>query len=97
MNPTELIRTSQSPVITIEEEGKPKVTVAESGAITEVLLERYGGGKLFVPPTADLQKRADFLYWLHFAEVCLSALNPTSEEELTFADSKRYRAAPCCL
>ncbi|ORY72394.1 glutathione S-transferase [Leucosporidium creatinivorum] len=58
----------KSPVVTIEEEGKPKVTLAESGAITEVLLERYGGGKLFVPPTADLQKRADFLYWLHFAE-----------------------------
>lgn len=56
-------------MITIEEEGKPKVTVAESGAITEILLERYGRGKLFVPPTADLQKRADFLYWLHFAEV----------------------------
>ncbi|MBC7957901.1 MAG: glutathione S-transferase [Cytophagales bacterium] len=51
----------KSPVIT---EGD--VTVAESGAIIEYLIERYGNGRL-VPPAGSLD-RLRYRYWLHFAE-----------------------------
>ncbi len=42
------------------------VTVAESGAIVEYLLDRYGQGRL--RPPADTPERLRFTYWLHFAE-----------------------------
>ncbi|GAA5829430.1 hypothetical protein JCM11251_005047 [Rhodosporidiobolus azoricus] len=58
----------KSPVITITHEGRT-TTLAESGAIVEFLIERYGNGKLVVPAdSSDVQARADYLYWLHFAE-----------------------------
>jgi glutathione S-transferase len=51
----------KSPVITDGD-----VTVAETGAIVEYLLERHGGGKLLpAPGTADALR---YRYWLHFAE-----------------------------
>ncbi|GIK02009.1 hypothetical protein Aspvir_006052 [Aspergillus viridinutans] len=40
-------------------------TLAESGAIAEYILTKYGNGKLTIPPTAD--NYADYLYFLHFA------------------------------
>ena len=40
--------------------------IAESGAIIEYLVERYGGGRL-VPP-AGSPERLRYTYWLHFAE-----------------------------
>lgn len=51
----------KSPVITDGE-----VTVAESGAIVEYLLDAYGDGRL--RPTAGTPERRAFTYWLHFAE-----------------------------
>ena len=57
----------KSPVITDGE-----VTVAESGAIVEYLLERYGAGRL--QPAAGSPERLRFTYWLHFAEG--SAMSP---------------------
>jgi glutathione S-transferase len=42
------------------------VTVAESGAITEYLIERYGGGRLIPPPGTP--ERLRYTYWLHYAE-----------------------------
>ncbi|MFZ6649116.1 glutathione S-transferase family protein [Undibacterium sp. TJN25] len=42
------------------------VTVAESGAIVEYLLERYGQGPLI--PAAGTPERLKYTYWLHFAE-----------------------------
>lgn len=62
--PPELTRVhplGKSPVIT--EDG---VTVAESGAIVEYLIERHGEGRL-VPP-AGTPERLRYRYWLHFAE-----------------------------
>ena len=41
------------------------VTLAESGAITEYILVKYGKGKLAVGP--EEKNYADYLYWLHFA------------------------------
>jgi glutathione S-transferase len=51
----------KSPVIT---DGKD--TIAESGAITEYLVEKYGDGKLI--PKAGSAERLRYTYWLHFAE-----------------------------
>src|SRR5471032_2172222 len=41
-------------------------TIAESGAIIEYLLERYGNGRLVPPPGTPEKLR--WTYWLHFAE-----------------------------
>jgi len=51
----------KSPVVT--DDG---VTVAESGAIVEYLIERYGEGRL--APPAGTPERRRFTYWLHYAE-----------------------------
>ncbi len=51
----------KSPVITDGE-----ITVAESGAIIEYLLDTYGQGRL--RPPAGTPERRRFTYWLHFAE-----------------------------
>jgi glutathione S-transferase len=55
----------KSPVIT-DGEGDDRITVAESGAIVEYLIERYGQGRL-VPPAGTPERRR-WTYWLHFAE-----------------------------
>jgi glutathione S-transferase len=51
----------KSPVITEDE-----LTVAESGAIVEYLVERHGQGRLVPPPGTP--ERLRWRYWLHFAE-----------------------------
>jgi glutathione S-transferase len=51
----------KSPVIT--DDG---TTVAESGAIVEYLVERYGNGRL-IPPAGTPERRR-YTYWLHYAE-----------------------------
>ncbi|MEK8048320.1 MAG: glutathione S-transferase [Burkholderiales bacterium PBB6] len=51
----------KSPVITDGD-----ITVAESGAIIEYLVETYGEGRL--RPAAGTPQRRDWTYWLHFAE-----------------------------
>jgi glutathione S-transferase len=51
----------KSPVLTDGD-----VTVAESGAIIEYVLERYGSGRL--APAIGTPQRLLWRYWLHFAE-----------------------------
>ncbi|MBD2526513.1 glutathione S-transferase family protein [Nostoc sp. FACHB-133] len=51
----------KSPVIT--DAGN---TVAESGAIIEYIVERYGNGQL-IPPSGT-PERLRYTYWLHYAE-----------------------------
>jgi len=51
----------KSPVIT--DDG---VTIAESGAIVEYLVERYGNGRLI--PAAGSPDKLRYTYWLHYAE-----------------------------
>jgi glutathione S-transferase len=51
----------KSPVIT--DDG---ATLAESGAILEYLVERYGDGRLIPPPGSP--ERLRYRYWMHFAE-----------------------------
>lgn len=57
----------KSPVITDGE-----ITVAESGAIVDYLLERYGEGRLQPPPGTPAQLR--YRYWMHYAEGSLMPL-----------------------
>jgi len=62
--PPELLQVhplGKSPVITDGD-----VTVAESGAIIEYVLERYGNGRLV--PAAGTPALLRWRYWLHFAE-----------------------------
>ncbi len=51
----------KSPVIT-----DGTLTLAESGAIIEYLVERYGEGRLAPPPGTP--ERSRYTYWLHYAE-----------------------------
>jgi glutathione S-transferase len=57
----------KSPVLT--DDG---VTLAESGAILEYLVVRYGNGRLIPPP--DSSQRLRYTYWLHYAEGSLMPL-----------------------
>lgn len=51
----------KSPVITDAQQ-----TIAESGAIIEYIVERYGNGRLIPPPATPECLR--YTYWLHYAE-----------------------------
>ncbi|MGE4408693.1 glutathione S-transferase [Pseudomonas sp.] len=51
----------KSPVITDDE-----LTLAESGAILEYLLERYGNGRL--APASGTPEHLRFRHWMHYAE-----------------------------
>ncbi|MDZ4759499.1 MAG: glutathione S-transferase [Alphaproteobacteria bacterium] len=57
----------KSPVIT--DNG---MTIAETGAIIDYILERHGNGRLIPPPGSD--DRLRFTYWMHYAEG--SAMTP---------------------
>jgi glutathione S-transferase len=71
----------KSPVITDGD-----ITVAESGAIIEYLLDRDGSFRLRPPPGTEAQRR--FTYWLHFAE---GSAMPPLLMKLVF---DKVRAAP---
>jgi glutathione S-transferase len=71
----------KSPVIT---EGE--LTVAESGAIVEYLLDRHGRGRL--RPPAGTPERLRHTYWLHYAE---GSLMPVLLLALVFARLPRAR------
>ncbi|WP_029603852.1 glutathione S-transferase family protein [Kozakia baliensis] len=51
----------KSPIVTDDD-----ITIAETGAIVEYILERYGQGRLI--PTVGTPERRQFTYWLHYAE-----------------------------
>ena len=51
----------KSPVVTVD-----GLTLAESGAIIETLVERYGDGRL--APPAGSAEAVRYRYWLHYAE-----------------------------
>lgn len=46
--------------------------LAESGAIVEYIVQRHGGGRLAVQPSAPDYPR--YIYWMHFAEGSLMSL-----------------------
>jgi glutathione S-transferase len=57
----------KSPVVTDDER-----VLAESGAIIEYLVERYGNGRLV--PASGSDERLRYTYWLHYAEGSLMPL-----------------------
>jgi glutathione S-transferase len=62
--PPELLKIhplGKSPVITDD-----ALTMAESGAILEYLVDRHGNGRLIPPP--NTQERLRYTYWMHYAE-----------------------------
>jgi glutathione S-transferase len=65
----------KSPVITDGD-----VTVAESGAIIEYLVDRYGEGRLAPPPGTPERRR--YTYWMHYAE---GSLMPPLVMKLVFS------------
>jgi glutathione S-transferase len=65
----------KSPVVTDD-----NVTLAESGAIIEYLVERYGQGKL--SPLEGIPEHLRYRYWLHYAE---GSLMPPLLLNLTFS------------
>jgi len=71
----------KSPVITDGD-----LTIAESGAISEYLVERYGKGALAPPASAPAHRR--YVYWMHYAE---GSLMPLLVMKLIFS---RIRSAP---
>ena len=66
----------KSPVVTDD-----NMTLAESGAIIEYLVERYGQGKL--SPAAGTSEYLRYKYWLHYAE---GSLMPPLLLNLTFSE-----------
>ncbi|XKH61132.1 glutathione S-transferase [Halomonas sediminis] len=66
----------KSPVITDGE-----ITVAESGAIIDYLLSRYGEGRC-QPSSDDIAEWANYRYWMHYAE---GSLMPLLVMRLVFA------------
>lgn len=71
----------KSPVITDGD-----VTMAESGAIIEYLVDRYGAGRL--APAPGTPERLRYTYWLHYAE---GSAMPPMLMSLVF---NRLRTAP---
>jgi glutathione S-transferase len=77
------------------------LTLGESGAILEYVLERYGGGRLAPPPGSPL--RGPFFYWVHFAEatampplgqmVWEGLFKPEADRNPSVIDAARGRAA----
>jgi len=45
-----------------------KLVLAESAAIVEYLVRKYGHGKFAPEPDVDSQEYLDYLHWMHFAE-----------------------------
>lgn len=66
----------KSPIITDGD-----LTIAESGAIIDYLIQRYGPGR-FQPSPEDTAAWVDYRYWLHYAE---GSLMPLLVMQLVFA------------
>lgn len=77
----------KSPVITDNE-----ITIAESGAIIEYLIERYGQGRL--QPAVGTPERLRYTYWLHFAE---GSAMPPLLLKLVFSFLPKSPALPALL
>ena len=77
------------------------ITLCESGAIVEYILERYGDGRL--APAIGTPERAAYLQWLHYAEgtafpplgiiTWLTRYRNQAEEHAVLLEDARARAA----
>jgi glutathione S-transferase len=68
-----------------------ELTMFESGAIVEYLLERYGNGRL--APKVGTAERGAFLQWVHFAEAtCLPPLSDLAQHTIFKPETERIAA-----
>ena len=66
------------------------VSLSESGAIVQYILERYGSGRL--EPLIGSKDRAPYLFWLHFAEgTAASSINTTVWLTVYRQDADRHQ------
>lgn len=86
--------TGKSPFV---EDSDAGITLAESGAIVEYIIHRYGGGRLAVKPTAS--NYAEYLQWFHFSNATLQpqmvgAMFPSDDKKVqAFRDDRLYNGA----
>lgn len=67
------------------------LTLFESGAIVEYLLERYGAGRL--APSPGTPERGPYLQWLHFGEAtCLPPLSDLVQHSFLRPEEERIAA-----
>jgi glutathione S-transferase len=67
------------------------LTMFESGAIVEYLIERYGDGRLAPPPGTP--ERATYLQWFHFGEAtCLPPLSDLVQHSFLRPEPERIPA-----
>ena len=88
--PPELLQVhplGKSPVIT-EDSGQSVITVAESGAIVEYLIDVHGQGQARLRPAPGTPEQRRYTYWLHFSE---GSLMPPLLMKLVF---DKVREAP---
>ena len=68
-----------------------ELTMYESGAIVEYLIERYGDGRL--APRIGTPQRGAYLQWLHFAEAtCLPPLSDLAQHSIFKPEAERIPA-----
>lgn len=66
------------------------VALSESGAIVQYVLERYGQGRL--EPPIGSPDRAEYLFWLHFAEgTAANSINTTVWLTVYRDDAERHQ------
>jgi glutathione S-transferase len=65
------------------------VTVAETGAIVQYLIDTYGAGRLI--PAAGTPERLAYSYWLHYAE---GSAMPPLVNKLVFSRIPKSKALP---
>lgn len=66
------------------------ISLSESGAIVQYVLERYGNGRLEPPLGSD--DRAAYLFWLHFAEgTAANSINTTVWLTVYRQDADRHQ------
>lgn len=85
--------TGKSPFL---EDTSANVTLSESGAIAEYIIQRHGAGKLSVPPTSP--SYADYLFWFHWSNATLqpqmaASMWPASDETTGKFREARLHAA----
>lgn len=67
------------------------MTMFESGAIVEYLVERYGNGRL--APQVGTAQRGPYLQWIHFAEAtCLPPLSDLAQHTMFKPEAERIPA-----
>ena len=82
-----------SPVLEDHTDPSNPITLAESGAICEYIIYKYGNGRLALPPSH--KNFADYLYWFHFSNATLQSglFRRAVNRGMVGEDDPRYKGA----